>query len=192
MTRHLPSRRTVRSEVSPSISYPISHEDGWPARRPCRIYQGVHASTHPLRRGESGSESADDERACDDSWDTTARLGFARDTVRALGELHDAGASDDAGGANEPMVHRNLSPRTILVKHDSSPILTGFERTRIPAAVTVASAGASSNEWDHAVAPEVRAQGRGAADRRSDVYSLCASLAVLFSEREDEASRKTV
>ena len=133
-----------------------------------------------------------EERACDDSWDTTARLGFARDTVRALGELHDADASDDAGGANEPMVHRNLSPRTVLVKHDSSPILTGFEHTRIPAAVTVAAAGASSNEWDHAVAPEVRAQGRGAADRRSDVYSLCASLTVLFSEREDEASRKTV
>ena len=133
-----------------------------------------------------------DERACDDSWDTTARLGFARDTVRALGELHDAGASDDAGGEKEPMVHRNLSPRTVLVKHDSSPILTGFEHTRIPAAVTVASAGASSNEWEHAVAPEVRAQGRGAADRRSDVYSLCASLTVLFSEREDEASRKTV
>ena len=132
------------------------------------------------------------ERACDDSWDTTARLGFARDTVRALEGLHDAGASEDAGGANEPMVHRNLSPRTILVKHDNSPILTGFERTRIPAAVTVASAGASSNEWDHAVAPEVRAQGRGAADRRSDVYSLCASLTVLFSEREGEASRKAV
>ena len=133
-----------------------------------------------------------EERACDDSWDTTARLGFARDTVRALGELHDADASDDAGGANEPMVHRNLSPRTVLVKHDSSPILTGFEHTRIPAAITVASAGASSNEWDHAVAPEVRAQGRGAADRRSDVYSLCASLSRLFSGREDETSRKTV
>ena len=133
-----------------------------------------------------------DERACDDSWDTTARLGFARDTVRALGELHDAGASDDTGGANEPMVHRNLSPRTILVKHDNSPILTGFEHTRIPAAVTVTSASTSSNEWDHTVAPEVRTQGRGAADRRSDIYSLCASLTVLFSGREDEASRKTV
>ena len=133
-----------------------------------------------------------DERVCDDSWDTTARLGFAHDTVRALEELHDAGASEDAGGANESMVHRNLSPRTILVKHDNSPILTGFERTRIPAAVTVASVGASSNEWDHGVAPEVRAQGRGAADRRSDVYSLCASLSKLFSGREDETSRKTV
>ena len=132
-----------------------------------------------------------EERACDDSWDTTARLDFARGAVRALGELHDAGARDDAGGANDPMLHRNLSPRTILVKHDNSPILTGFERTRIPAAVTVASAGASSNEWDDAVAPEVRAQGHGAADRRSDVYSLCAALTVLFSEREDEASRKT-
>ena len=133
-----------------------------------------------------------EERASDDSWDATARLDFARSTVRALGELHEAGTDGDAGAANEPMVHRNLTPRTILVKHDNSPILTGFEHTRIPADVTVASAGASSRGWDDAVAPEVRAQGRGAADRRSDVYSLCASLTVLFAERKDESSLKTV
>ena len=40
------------------------------------------------------------------------------------------------------------------------------------------------------VAPEVRTQGLGAADHRSDVYSLCACLTGLFQGREDEASRR--
>ena len=123
-----------------------------------------------------------EKRATDDKWDTTARLDFARSAVRALGELHQAGQDE------EPMVHRNLTRRTVLVKHDNSPILTGFEHTRIPAHASVESADTSSNDWDDAVAPEIRAQGRGAADHRSDVYSLCACLTMLFSEREDEPS----
>ena len=122
-----------------------------------------------------------EERAADASWDTNARLTFARGAVQALGELHQANTD------GEPMVHRNLTPRTILVKHDNSPILTGFEHARIPADVSVASP-AAAKEWDVEVAPEIRAQGRGAADHRSDIYSLCASLTTLFRDEEDEAS----
>ena len=123
-----------------------------------------------------------ESRTSDESWDTKARLSFARYAVRALAQLHGAGADD------EPMVHRNLSAKTVLVKHDNTPILTGFEHTRIPAEVTVASAteNAALDPWG---APEVVAQGRGAADCRSDVYSLCASLRVLFKERQDAASK---
>ena len=121
-----------------------------------------------------------EERAADETWDNTARLDFARNAVRALGGLHQAGDND------EPMVHRNITRSTLLVKHDNSPILTGFEHTRIPAQVSVGSADPSVSPWDDAVAPEIRAQGRGAADHRSDVYSLCTCLTVLFSEREDE------
>src|SRR5262249_33311809 len=76
------------------------------------------------------------------------------------------------------------------VKHDNSPILTGFERTKIPSDTSVASTGALSEEWDATVAPEVRSQGLSAADHRSDVYSLCACLTGLFQGREDEASRR--
>ena len=119
-----------------------------------------------------------EERAADASWDTKARLNFARDAVRALHNLHGSGAD------GEPMVHRNLTPNTILVKHDNSPILTGFEHTRIPADVSVSSP-AAAKEWEAEVAPEIRAQGRGAADRRSDVYSLCASLNALFRDSQD-------
>lgn len=125
------------------------------------------------------------ERACDKSWDTIARLTFARHAVRALADLHESGTE------NEPLVHRNLTSTTILIKHDNSPILTGFEYTRIPADVSVASPAVTKHD-DPAVSPEVRNQGRGAADHRSDIYSLCASLAILFEDQDDEARAKAL
>ena len=127
-----------------------------------------------------------EERTSDVSWDITARLAFARSAVRALDELHGARSGD------EPMVHRNLTPKTILVKHDNSPILTGFERAKIPSDISVASSGAPAGGWDVAVAPEVRSQGLSAADHRSDMYSLSVSLISLFQLREDEVSRRAV
>jgi serine/threonine protein kinase len=122
-----------------------------------------------------------EERASDVSWDTSTRLAFARNAILALTELHEANTGD------EPMVHRNLTPRNILVKHDNSAILTGFERAKIPADISVASIGAPVGD-DAAVAPEVRAQGLTAADQRSDVYSLCACLTLLFKGAEQEVS----
>jgi len=123
-----------------------------------------------------------EQRSQDDTWNTKARLAFARAAVRALTELHAAAEGD------EPMLHRNLTAKTILVKHDNTPILTGFQYARIPANITVAVSGGAEDEWDVSVAPEIRKQGLGMADRRSDVYSLCASLAVLFAERGDDES----
>ena len=122
-----------------------------------------------------------EERAADGTWDTKARLAFARQAVEALMKLHKAGEGE------EPMLHRNLTPGTILVRHDNTPILTGFQHARIPADVTVAVSGSAEDEWDDAVAPEIRQQGLGAADRQSDVYSLCASLSVLFAGLDDES-----
>jgi len=120
-------------------------------------------------------------RAADASWDTPSRLTFARAAFRAVAELHDSGSGE------EPMVHRNLNPGTILVKHDNSPILTGFDRTRIPSEISVASGSPPSGEWAKTIAPEIRAEGLGRADHRSDIYSLCVSLVCLFSGQEDRA-----
>ena len=83
-----------------------------------------------------------EERASDVSWETTARLAFARSAVRALHEMHEARSGDEA------MVHRKLTPKTILVKHDNSPILTGFDRAKIPSDTSVASTGALAGGWD--------------------------------------------
>jgi hypothetical protein len=122
------------------------------------------------------------ERATDEDWSTQARLHFAREAVRALREFH------TAGGSSEPLVHRNLTPQTILVRYDGRPILTGFDRTRIPSDVSVASAWPPVDDDASTHAPEVRLGGLTAADQRSDVYSLCACLAGLFADRTDSLS----
>ena len=126
-----------------------------------------------------------EKRASDESWATAARLGFAREAVRALKELH--GPSED-----EAFVHRNLTPRTILVRHDNAPIFTNFQIARIPSDISIASSGSPPKGWGPEVAPEIRSHGLHAAGRRSDVYSLCASLTGLFLERDDEISRQVV
>lgn len=125
------------------------------------------------------------ERSGDGAWDTDARLRFAHETVRALRNLHE-GSDPRSDLAEAPMLHRNLTPRTILVRHDNTPLLTAFDLARIPVDTTMAHVPPGE---DPTVAPEVRAQGLGAAGRPSDTYSLCASLACLFEGREDADSR---
>ena len=127
-----------------------------------------------------------DKRASDAKWDTPSRLAFARAALGALGELHGK-TVDDA-----PILHRNLTPRTVLVRHDNTPIFTGFELSRIPSERSVGSVGPPSGEWPPSTAPEVRGQGLHAADARSDRYALCASLRVLFEDRDDETSRQAL
>ena len=127
-----------------------------------------------------------EKRASDRSWDTPARLAFARAALGALGELH----GETVDGA--PILHRNLTPETVLVRHDNTPIFTGFELSRIPSERSVGSAGPPSGEWLPSTAPEVRAQGLHAADARSDRYGLCASLRVLFGHRDDEPNRQAL
>lgn len=123
-----------------------------------------------------------EDRADDETWNSPGRLLFARDAIRALAELH------QASGADEPFIHRNLTPRTILVRHDNSPILSGFDRTKIPSDVSVASSSPPTSEYPQTVAPEVKAQGLAAADYRSDIYSMCSCLSGLFAERDDGVS----
>jgi len=125
-----------------------------------------------------------EERSTDTTWDSEGRVAFARSAVRALRELHGASSAAD------PMVHRNLTLRTILVKHDNTPIFTGFERSKIPSEISVASSCGPALQ-DPTFAPEVRSQGLAAADKRSDVYSLCACLARLFENRSDNLSRQS-
>lgn len=120
-------------------------------------------------------------RASDEAWDTTARLRFAREAVRALAAMH---AADD-----KPL-HRNLTPETIRVRHDSAqhgdfPVLD-------TPLLTSGSEALAAKKQNEAVAPEVRERGLSAADSRSDVYSLCASLRALFRGRQDENSAEAL
>lgn len=127
-----------------------------------------------------------EKRTRDSSWDAPARLAFARAALGALGEMHGE-TLDDA-----PILHRNLTPQTVLVRHDNTPIFIGFELSKLPSELSVASTGPPAGEWPPSTAPEVRAQGLHAADSRSDRYALCASLRVLFEGRNDETSRQAL
>jgi len=126
-----------------------------------------------------------EKRNQDASWSTIARADFARSAVTALQELHGVRNGD-------PMIHRNLTPRTILVRHDNSAILTGFDRTKIPSDITVASARKPADVPEPTTAPEVQVQGISAADHRSDAYSLCACLTALFLGKTDTIAQTAI
>lgn len=125
-----------------------------------------------------------EDRNTDTTWTVSSRLAFARNVVRALDELHHAGTED------EPIIHRNLTLRTILVKHDNSPIITGFERSRLPSEGSIGSSSLLVEESVSTAAPEVQAQSLAVADQRSDLYSLCACLSHLFKGRDDDLARR--
>ena len=127
-----------------------------------------------------------EKRSSDASWDTQARLAFARSAVSSLRELHGASADD------QPMVHRNITRRTLLVRHDNTPIFTGFAHAKIPSEVSVASSGAPAGGWDRAAAPEVRTDGLHAAGQPADVYALCTCLAASFEDGDDDLNRQVV
>jgi len=120
------------------------------------------------------------DRASDPSWETPARISFARSTIRALSELHGIGEEGVS------FLHRNISPKTILVKHDNTPILSGFGLAKIPSEVSISNSLAPQGDWNPTVAPEVLERGLAVADKRSDIYSLSASLCVLFDQGENQ------
>ena len=124
------------------------------------------------------------QRSKDDSWSVLARLEFARATVRAVRALHEAGDHE------QPFIHRNLSPGTILVLHDNSPVLTGFEHATMASDTPLSLTEAGDDKWSEMVAPEVRENGLGLADRQSDIYALCASLRMLFSDHEGDGQAR--
>jgi serine/threonine protein kinase len=123
------------------------------------------------------------DRSTDANWKDESRVAFARNALRALREMHAAGT------AEEPIVHRNLTPQTVLVKHDNTPIFTGFERAKIPSEISVASSGFPASQ-EPTFAPEVRSLGLAAADQRSDVYSICDCLSRLFQNQANDLSRQ--
>jgi serine/threonine protein kinase len=124
-----------------------------------------------------------EERDVDQAWKPEDRLAFARKCIQSLHQLHNEVSPD------VPLLHRNLTPRAILVKHDNTPILTGFEYASLPEAITVASSSLPSGLDAKYIAPEVRSSGRSAADLRSDVYALCASLSLLFRQSKDDLNQ---
>jgi len=122
-------------------------------------------------------------RAQDPKWSMVDRRRFAARACKALAELHVA----DLGGT--AFVHRHLTPTSILVGHQDQPIFTSFHWARGSGTATVANAWNLSPDIAPFVAPEVRTSGLARADQRSDVFSLCASLSLLFNDETDTVAQ---
>ncbi len=119
------------------------------------------------------------ERCSDRRWELAERRQFAVLALRALAEIH----ACDRDGVG--FVHRQISPQTLLVASDNQPVFTAFDLARISGTMTV-SPGAQPPTADNWIAPEVRTQGLGVADQRSDVFALCATLRLIFTGITDD------
>ena len=106
----------------------------------------------------------------------SAWLHFAR-----LSELH---APSDP--EMTPVVHRGLSPNSIQVRHDNTPLFSGWRWARLPDAQTITAPTDSRHSSDPYAAPEVGKNGLSFADARSDVYSLCKALLDVLPPTERE------
>ncbi len=129
---------------------------------------------------EPAAPSIRERAASDETWDTAARLRFARAALRALAEMHAAAAD------GKPLLHRNLTPEVIRVRHEGSDDIPVLDSPLLTSG-SAAAAGAAKKQNETA-APEVLEQDLSAAACPSDVYSLCLSLRVLFRGRQDENS----
>ncbi|WP_322789082.1 NERD domain-containing protein kinase family protein [Thiohalocapsa halophila] len=124
------------------------------------------------------------DRREDLQWTRAARVALARAAVDALAELHQPGPDSDAA----PTLHRQITPRSLRVRHNNRPLFTELSLTRLGDAVTLAPAASDFGELADYYAPEVRSGGLAVAAPRADVFSLCASLRVLF-DGDDAVSR---
>ena len=115
------------------------------------------------------------KRSDDKEWSYDDRIRYAQDALRALHGFHYPEDSQLPA-----LVHRNITPETLRVRHNGKPLFTGFSYSRIADAQTISSTD-SQHALDEWAAPEVRRGGLPSADARSDVYSLCKSLSILFA-----------
>ena len=124
------------------------------------------------------------ERSKDQGWDLPARLTYVQTTLAALREFH------QPQDPNLPaIVHRRLSPNSLHVRHNNQPLFTGFNLTRLQDAETLASIQVDFGDLLPFVAEEVRQGGLAAADARSDIAALCASLLTLLTLFKPEEAR---
>ena len=125
-----------------------------------------------------------EERAKDSNWSFQQRLDSAKKLVQALDELHHPIDSKDT-----PIIHRNITPKSVKIKTNGQPLFTELDLAKLPNVTTVSTNSISFEGKENYVAPEVLKGGLGVADKRSDVYSLCASLKVLFEDIPEDTTQ---
>ncbi|MDD5177526.1 MAG: NERD domain-containing serine/threonine-protein kinase [Sterolibacterium sp.] len=120
-----------------------------------------------------------EQRQKDPSWSWDERLRYTIESVKALSGFH------QPEYPNEALCLRRISPKSLRVQRNGIPLFTDFSLTRIANSQTI-STQEQIDLGDLApyAAPEIHHGGFAAADARSDVYALCASLRPLFSNED--------
>ena len=114
-------------------------------------------------------------RVEDPSWDSSARLLFAKSAVQAVRELHESTWSD-----GQPMVHGNLSANTILVLHDNTAVLGGFCTPPACPARDLTDPSDVDHTQHSTRPPGVRERGAAPSGMESDISALHEVLSPLF------------
>jgi len=122
------------------------------------------------------------DRANDKNWSIAERIEFSLRAVKALKEIHSCQMRDTL------FVHRNINTSTMLIGAGNQPIYTAFDLARISESMTLSPSLTISDASSEFAAPETTVKGLGAADQRSDTYSLCKSLSCLFSGSDEARS----
>jgi len=121
-----------------------------------------------------------EQRQKDSSWSRNERLRYAIESAKALAGFHQPENPDDA------LCLRRVSPKSMRVQRNGIPLFTDFSLTRIFSSQTISAHGQIDlGDLAPYAAPEIHYDGFAAADARSDVYALCATLRPMFSD-EDE------
>ena len=120
-----------------------------------------------------------EERQKDPCWSVEARIDFAQKAALGLASFH---FPDDP---NMPsLVHRRISPQSLRVRHDGSPLFTDFSLARIVDSQSITDTTLFDfGNLASFVAPEIHRGGWSVADNRSDIYALCATLIPLFDDK---------
>ncbi|HYC78545.1 MAG TPA: tetratricopeptide repeat protein, partial [Planctomycetota bacterium] len=116
------------------------------------------AARYRARRGPDGGGAATPP----DRRETTTLVAFFEKAARAVHAAHEAG-----------VIHRDLKPANLLVSRDGEPVVLDFGVARGAVAESTAPEVVATPAY---LAPELCADPRRAADRRSDVWALGASL----------------
>lgn len=123
-------------------------------------------------------------RQKDTAWTIADRLGFAREAILALRTFH---LPDEPG--LPALVHRRISPASLRVRHSGGPLFTDFSLARIADSQTISAAPVELGRLAPFVAPEIHTAGWAAADARSDIYALCATLMPMFDGESTQADK---